>query len=67
MKHLTIPECFAENNDDLRFYLASGRDFQLAYDSMLENEKWILETQVPLMYRYAELKHYLDQGIVYGY
>ena len=27
-RDLTIPECFAEDNDDIRFYFASGRDFQ---------------------------------------
>ena len=42
-KDLTIPDIFAEDNDDIRFYFASGRDFQQAYDAMLENEKWIRE------------------------
>ena len=59
-RDLTVPECFAEDNDDVRFYMASGRDFQQAYDAMLENEKWILEKQVPLLYRYAEFKRFLD-------
>ena len=34
---------------------------------MLENEKWILEQQVPLLSRYDEFKRYLDMGILYGY
>ena len=34
---------------------------------MLENEKWILETQVPLLNRYAEFERYLKMGFVYGY
>ena len=67
LKDLSIPECFAEDNDDIRFYFASGRDYQYAYDAMLENEKWILETQVPLLNRYAEFEHYLKMGFVYGY
>lgn len=42
--NLTIPECYEQDNEDLRFYLASGRDFQSTYNSMIEHEKWMLET-----------------------
>lgn len=28
LRDLTIPECFAKDNDDVRFYFASGRDYQ---------------------------------------
>lgn len=66
-KDLTVPDCFAEDNDDIRFYFASGRDFQQAYDAMLENEKWIREFQVPLLYRFAEFERYLSLGIIYGF
>ena len=34
---------------------------------MVENEKWMLETQVTLFARYPEFKRFLDGGVFYGY
>lgn len=64
---LTIPYCFEEDNEDIRFYLASGRDFQQTYEAMIENEKWMLEQQMSIFSRYEEFVGYLDAGVIYGY
>lgn len=34
---------------------------------MLDNEKWMLETQAKLFSRYYEFKPWLDSGVFYGY
>ena len=34
---------------------------------MLENEKWILDFQVPLFGRYDKLEKHLRSGVLYGY
>ena len=66
-KDYTIPDAFKDDNEDVRFYMASGRTFQGAYDAMLLNEKWLLESQILLMARYVDFKPYLDAGVIYGY
>lgn len=65
---LALPACFDKNNEDVRFFLASKRDYQKAYDAMIENEKWMIQEQAALFTtKYPQLKRYLDAGAVYGY
>ena len=56
-----------EHNYDYRYLLQNKFDKELAYNAIVENDRWLREDLIPLFESYEEVLPLLEKGYVYGH
>ena len=56
-----------EHNYDYRYLLQNKFDKELAYNAIVENDRWLREDLIPLFEAYEEVLPLLEKGYVYGH
>jgi len=56
-----------EHHEELRFLNTQEWDYQKAYDSILDYDRWLRQELIPVLSDYERFERHLQSGVLYGY